>query len=412
MRSTKVWYRRLAVILIIPSMYAQAVTNYPFPRHTVYAPNTIKPNYRSQTQLDNDVRNFYNAWKTDYLVQEGVNSAGQPLYRINTPNESGAPRTVSEGQGYGMLIVALMAGYDAQAQTFFDGLWRFSRLHPSINDNRLMDWEWLKTQDVPDYSAFDGDADIAYALLLADKQWSSSGAINYKASAITVLAGVLQSTTGPASYLPTLGNWVKANDVKYNQFTPRPSDFMISHFRTFRTITGNTAWDRVTLSSQAIINAIQSTYSPTTGLLPDFIVAPHPAPPNFLEGPNDGAYSYNSGRVPWRIGLDVLLNNNAVSRAQVKKISTWISTKTGGYPAAIKAGYMLNGTPVPNSDYFSPFFVTPFGVAAMCDPLQQTWLNAIYNSVYIYNKHGYYEDTITLLGMLAMTGNYWNPAKP
>ncbi|WP_449437807.1 glycosyl hydrolase family 8 [Pedobacter steynii] len=35
--------------------------------------------------------------------------------------------------------------------------------------------------------ATDGDMDIAYALLLADKQWGSSGKINYKAEAISII---------------------------------------------------------------------------------------------------------------------------------------------------------------------------------------------------------------------------------
>lgn len=33
--------------------HAQAKSNRPFPQHIKYAPSTIKPNYRNQTQLDN-----------------------------------------------------------------------------------------------------------------------------------------------------------------------------------------------------------------------------------------------------------------------------------------------------------------------------------------------------------------------
>ena len=59
-----------------------------------------------------------------------------------------------------MVITALMAGHDPQAREIFDGLWAFSRAHPSKNDGQLMAWQVpTKKGDQPD-SAFDGDADI------------------------------------------------------------------------------------------------------------------------------------------------------------------------------------------------------------------------------------------------------------
>jgi endoglucanase len=318
--------------------------------------------------------------------------------------------TVSEGQGYGMVIVPIMAGHDPDAQVIFDGLFAFAREHPSESDARLMDW------NVPDpqgnSSAFDGDADIAYGLLLADAQWGSSGRINYKAEAEKMIAGILESTIGPESHLPMLGDWVDANGGVYNQYTPRSSDFMPVNFRAFRQATQDPVWDDVVLQSQHVMTAIQATYSIETGLLPDFIVikdeSPQPAPPGYLENPADGAYNYNAGRDPWRVGLDALLHDDANSRSIAQKISQWIQTAAGNDPANIRAGYELDGTPLPDSDYFTTFFVAPMGVAAMTDPAQQDWLNAIYDSVYKLHKD-YYEDSVNLLCLLVMTGNFWTP---
>lgn len=387
---------------------AQASPRYPFPQHLPYAPGTIKPNQRSQTQLDDDVRAFYDHWKANYLIQAGTTGDGHPLYRVSF-GSTNPGRTVSEGQGYGMIIVALMAGYDPEARTIFDGLWEFARQNPSDIDARLMDWEWF-AGDGPDASAFDGDADIAYGLLLAEAQWSNAGRIDYHAAAETVIAGILESTIGPDSRLPMLGDWTQPNGNPYNQYTPRSSDFMPSHFQAYGRATNNPVWITVVANSQAVITSLQQTHSPVTGLLPDFIVnangTPQPAAPNFLEGPNDGYYNYNAGRDPWRIGLDVLLNDDPVSRAQAQKMSTWIETSTGGDPQKIQAGYQLDGTPL--ADYFTSFFAAPFGVAAMTNPAQQQWLNNIYDSV--YDRHeDYYEDSVTLLTLLVMTGNFWDP---
>ena len=91
---------------------------YPFPQHISYAAGTISPNHRSQSQLDDDVRAFYDYWKSSFLVSAGTSSGGNPMYRVTFG--SGNPgSTVSEGQGFGMMIVAIMAGYDPLAKVYF-----------------------------------------------------------------------------------------------------------------------------------------------------------------------------------------------------------------------------------------------------------------------------------------------------
>lgn len=386
-----------------------ALPQRPFPQHVSYAPGTILPNHRTRAQLDDDVRVFYSAWKAAYVVAAGETQQGNPLYRISF-GSSAPERTVSEGQGYGMVIMALMAGYDADARMIFDGLWEFSRLYPSSNDPRLMAWE-VPPGDVG--SAFDGDADIAYGLLLAHAQWGSTGRIDYATGATTVIDGILASTIGPSSFLPMLGDWVSPQERQYNEFTPRSSDFILAHFRSFGRFTGQDAWSDVVSSCQMVIGSLLDGYSPATGLLPDFIVHRRgqfrPAPPNFLEGPNDGQYYYNAARDPWRLGTDALLNDDPASLNQAQKISAWIQSAAANTPANIRAGYKLNGVALRGSKYFTTIFAAPFGVAAMTNPGQQQWLNAVYDSVYSVHED-YYDDTVTLLCLLVMTGNYWDAA--
>ncbi|HUG34421.1 MAG TPA: glycosyl hydrolase family 8, partial [Anaerolineales bacterium] len=263
-------------------------------------------------------------------------------------------------------------------------------------------------------SAFDGDADIAYGLLLADAQWGSNGRINYKAEAETLMRSILESTIGSESHLPMLGDWTDQYGEVYSQYTPRSSDFMLVNFRAFGRATRDPVWTDIIWQSQYVMNEIQASYSPQSGLMPDFIVLagdlhiPQPAPPDFLEGPHDGHFNYNAGRVPWRVGSDALLNDDLASLAIAQKISHWIESSTNGDPANIRVGYDLDGNPLPDSDYFTTFFVAPMGVAAMTDPNQQEWLNAVYDSV--YNQHiDYYEDSVNLLCLLVMSGNAWTP---
>lgn len=385
----------------------------PFPQHRVYAEGTLRPGQFTQAEQDDDVRAYYDDWKAHYVIAAGTTPGGVPRYRISIGSTNPA-RTVSEGQGYGMLIVALMAGYDPQAQTIFDGLWEFARAYPSDIDPRLMGWQIPVVPGSND-SAFDGDADIAYALLLADAQWGSAGRINYRTAAENVIAGILESTIGPESRLPLLGDWVDANGAISNQYTPRSSDFMPAHFRAYGRATGDPVWDEVVAACQTVITHLQTEYSPDTGLLPDFIVpvsvadhTPQPAPPEFLEGPDDGHYYYNAFRDPWRIGTDALLNGDPVSLTQSRKLSQWAETIAGGDPAALRAGYRLDGVAVPGSDYFTIIVAAPLGVAAMTGPAQQAWLDSLYAAVRDAHED-YYEDTVTLLSLLIMTGNYWDP---
>ncbi|MBI2330830.1 MAG: beta-glucanase [Chloroflexi bacterium] len=379
----------------------------PFPQHVTYAPNSILPNHRTREQLDDDVRAYYDYWKANYVAEAGTNTDGFTMYRVVLgKDEPTRSTTVSEGQGYGMVIVPIMAGYDPDAQTIFDGMWAFVDEHRSEIDLRLMDWNVPLEEG--NASAFDGDADIAFGLLLADAQWGSDGRVNYKAEAETMIAGILESTIGPESHLPMLGDWVNVGEPQYNQFTPRSSDFMLVNFRAFRNATNDPVWEDVIFQSQTLMANIQEQYSPQTGLMPDFIVNSVPAPANFLENVTDGAYNYNAGRVPWRVGADALLNDDSLSRFLVQNISHWVEASAEGDPLKIRSGYELTGEPLPDSDYFTTFFVAPMGVAAMNDPAQQEWLNKIYDSV--YNNHiDYYEDSIDLLCMMVMSGNFWSP---
>lgn len=372
-----------------------------------------------ESRSDADVVAFYNYWKSNYIAEAGTVEEHK-LYRVRygKVGTSDANVTVSEGMGYGMLISVMMAGpYDPDAQDIFNGLFRYTKAHPSTNDSRLMAWRQPKLPTQCDCAAFDGDADIALALVLANEQWGSSGDINYIKEARTVIAGIEENMIGQDSHLPMLGDWVGSNAEHYNQWTPRSSDFMFDNFRSFSFITADHAyWDSVITKSHMVINHIQSQYSPVTGLLPDFmqgtalnniqpVFAPFPNGKNyFLEGVNDPDY-YNAGRDPWRIGVDALLNKDSASLAEVRKMSNWMKNSTNGNTNNIHIGYHLNGNPIKSGS--TTFFIAPFGVAAMTGgDAQQSWLNSIYNAVKAKHEK-YYEDSVNLLSLLIMTGNYW-----
>lgn len=385
---------------------AQAAPNYPFGSHRqAYVSGTLSPSV-GRASADQSTASFYNSWKQRYL--KTACKSGE--YRIKA--DTGDAYVVSEGQGYGMLITVMMAGNDPQAQTYFDGLHRYNRGHPSVNDPDLLAWaQDVNCKNVVGAdSATDGDLDIAYALLLADAQWGSAGSINYLSEARKVIAAIRRSNVHPTTKLVNLGDWVDSSSPTYYNST-RSSDWMLGHFRAFGAKLGDSYWTGVLDAHQNLIVKMQSTYAPNTGLLPDFIVntntTARPAPAGFLEGDYDGAYSWNAGRVPWRIGIDAAVSGDTRSRTAARKLSQWIRVKAGNNPSNVKAGYKLDGSVIDN--YNEVFFTAPFAVAATVDPDAQVWLDKLWTYMATGAPGDYYGDSVKLLSMLAVSNNWIKP---
>ncbi len=220
----KLTYRSIAFVLILASVLlssVQAAENRPFPytRNGMedghkWLHKTIRPWLRggsyetasngsrrsNQDEINTDVRSYAQYWSAAYIVKKGSDQ-----YRVSmgpwgetfewdehVPKKEFWKYTTSEGQGYGMLIMATMGNKflpvlsetggvspSPRARVIFNGLWRYAKAHPTQSNNGLMDWETNGPgADGPgidgvihDDSAFDGDADMALALFMAHRQW-------------------------------------------------------------------------------------------------------------------------------------------------------------------------------------------------------------------------------------------------
>lgn len=381
--------------------------NVPFGSHMFpYQPGTLRPS-GSQSTLDQAVVDYYNRWKAAFVRQ----NCGNGWYEVISPDADHP--YVAEAQGYGMMIVATMAGADPSAKTIFDGMVKYMLAHPSVNNPNLLAAEQdsaCRSVNGSD-SATDGDMDVAMGLLLADRQWGSAGTYNYRQLAIQHINAIKASEVNPTTNLLKLGDWSSCCDALY--YTTRPSDFHIDHMRAFREATGDAAWDTIRNAHQTLITNLQNQYAPSTGLLPDFVVTtnttPKPAPGQVLEDPNDGKYWWNSCRTPWRIGVDAVTSGNAASLASARKMNTWIKSKTGNNPNNIAVGYSLSGTQIQSGS--EPAFFAPFAVAALTDSGSQAWLDALWNKMLNtpFGSNDYYSTSIQLQVMIIVTGNYWVP---
>jgi len=383
----------------------------PFPQHVTYKAGCILPNHISRQQMDDSVRSFYKAWKKRY-VRKGCNTDEYYVWFEGPYTHN--KQCVSEGQGYGMIITVLMAGADTAAQTVYNGLYRYYKSHPSRNDPYLMAWAQKKDcSNIDGTSATDGDMDIAYSLLLADTQWGSNGKINYREEGRHMINAILQKEINQKTFSVLLSNSSEHDSKDY--FDMRTSDFMPAHFRAFRDVSGNADWNKAVDSNYKLFKYLQDTYSPEAGLFPDFInkvgTQVRPARPRYLESRHDGSYNYNACRIPWRIATDYIVNGEPRAADMVTKINRWIQGTTKGNPDNISAGYSLGGEDLKDRYYEALCFIGPFSVAAMVGKDNQPWLNKLWDYMVGFRMSGfdYYDNSIKMINMIILSGNYWPP---
>ncbi|GAA2025768.1 glycosyl hydrolase family 8 [Catenulispora yoronensis] len=372
-----------------------------FPSHQTYKVGVMPS--ASQAVRDAAVQKQYDSWKATYLVHGCATNE----YYVSTKGDKDATNNgpVSEGQGYGMNIVPLMAGYDANAQAEFNGLWQLVKDHE--DQYGMMQWQLdgktckYYSSGAPD-GATDGDLDIGYGLILADKQWGG-----YQADALNWLSNFYAHNVAPDGHL-------KCEDDGPNTDT-RPSDQMIDHLRAFAAYDSAHDWNKVITRTEAVDSSLVSNYSSAYGLLPDFVVGanatPQPAPAHYQENQPDNIVGYNSIRVPWHMGTDALLNGTAASfeLSDATKWSNCAKQVSGANPGKVYPHLNLNCTGYNTTD-LAEEAGDAIGPSAMAAG-DQAWTDTIWS--YLQTNpygDGYFGESIKTLVMIVMAGDYWSPA--
>lgn len=426
---------------------SRAVTvNKPFPQGLTID-GLLKPNV-SQDVMKSQIESYYDQWKERYVkplvfTNGAVDTQGGTGIVIDgDANGKGwnwdkdeLSISTSEAHGWGMIIFALMAGHDNQAKDYFDKMYKIKVNYPSKNSSNLMSWIIPARGDFSiqqQANATDGDMDIAYALLLADKQWGGSPAgytETYKEAAIRMITDLaeLNILEGTGIHFPRLANsddeWADVREWKVT----RPSDFMIGHMDIFSEVTtGETSqkWKDVMDITIKIVNHIQSEYSNKTGLMPEFLgnkdkdfskkIGAYKGFSDEWEGKKDDVFFYNASRFPWRYSMGYIRTKNAEVKASMDKLNSWVvsnhQTNNKYDPEKTCAGYTLSGTRNEsyNSRNVKAGFMAGLAVSDDRESLTKAWENTsdfITSTEYKY----YYENSMSLLTMLYVSGNWWCP---
>jgi hypothetical protein len=189
---------------------------------------------------------------------------------------------------------------------------------------------------------------------------------------------------------------------------------MIGHFRAFAKATNDTFWSTTVIDRcYALIERVQSTYSPTAGLLPDFIIncdtTPIPSPGGYGDFTStEGFFFANACRNPWRWGTDYVLSGDSRWKDVTNKMVNFIKQDSGGSAARIGAGYRLDGSAMGRA-YAPKGIIGPMICGAMVDASHQAFANDLWSWTLANFSTDYYDSELMFLPMLVASGNWWNP---
>jgi len=372
----------LVSIFLSTVNYSQ--TQQPFPANKVFDNGLMATSKNSQHALDN-----YNTWKTNF-----VENCSNDRKRIKFDDPS---QTVSEGIGYGMLLAVYAAD-----KTLFDGLWLYYK--DNVNVNGVMNWKinGCSSGTSGFNGATDAELDAAFALIVADYQWKSTGTIHYKNDATTLIAAIKNHEVEANTFVLKPGDQFGGSQIT------NPSYFSPAYYRAYGAFTNDaTFWNQVAAKSYTIINNNLTVNNAVGGLVSDWCMASGAYSPQ-AGGYNQGGktYSFDAARTPWRIAVDYAWYGNADAKTYSKKSSDFVRVNLGG-SANIKDGYNQNGSL--SGQWHNATFVGAFACAAMAGE-NQAHLDASYNDLNSLGEPtSYFNQTLKTLYLFLLTGNFYLP---
>jgi len=375
--------------------WPNGIAAHPFPVN-VHSANCIYPAAANKE----DVITAYNQWKDAVVTADGASG----YLRIKKP-DSGTVigSTVSEGIGYGMLLAVFMGD-----QYLFDNLWKYEQEH--LDAQLLMNWEIGPDGKVTSGgtgAASDGDEDMAFALVMADRQWGGSGSLD---DTYLNTAKVLIDLIWTHEVDHSRGEMLKPGDQWGNVDVTNPSYFAPAYYRVFGEVTGKTSdWLKVVDSSYSIIDKSLNTTSgnATNGLVPAWCNSAGTPVAAYADAPLH--FQNDSTRTPFRVGQDYCYFGDPRAKAYLSKITDFY---LGVGLSNIVTGYNLDGTPHPDKNWGTvqaASFIGPAGVAAMSDPKYQAFIDEAYGKLATFQLTAgtiYYQKSWTALSLLMLTGNF------
>lgn len=357
--------------------------------------------YPSQADAE-DARLAFLRFRAEIVTADGARGYLRTR-RPDTPD--GVPNsTVSEGIAYGMIIAVMF-----DDQPLFDAFWQYALCF--LNQNGLMSWYIAPdgSRALGSGGATDSDEDMAWALVMAHRQWGGQGSLGetYLSHAQRQIERVWQFEVDHDQFAGML----IPGDEWRGQNVFNPSYFAPNQYRLFGEVSGNReGFARVIERGYEIVfkSLNDASQNRENGLVPAWCNAdgtPVEAFPGAMTN-----YQTDSARLPFRLGQDFAYNGDARARQYLAQVTQFFAAL--GAPQ-IGDGYELSGKPAPDPRTEQPnpgsaVFVGGAAVGAQHDPRYQAFLDAAYMRLRtgkLLARSRYYNHCWTVMSLLMLTGN-------
>lgn len=334
----------------------------------------------------NDIYDVYVSWRNTF-AEPCTN--GRYRIKFDTPSQS-----VSEGIAYGMLLSVY-----ANDKELFDGLWLYYQ--DFVNANGVMNWKIDGcTTVIGNNGATDAELDAAYALIVADKRWQSTGTINYESDALSLISII------KTYEVESVTNVLKPGDAWGGSNTTNPSYLTPGYFRVFGVYSNDTTyWNAVANKSYAIINANLTQNNASYNLVSDWSKADGSYSNEVSWAYDQGrSYYYDAARTPWRMATDYVWFGDAQAATYNQLCIDFVNAQ-GGF-SEIYPGYSQAGVAI-DTTYKDPTFTGAYSSAAMTST-NQTFVNNGYTELKNQATTAYFGATLRAIYMFALSGNMYN----
>ncbi len=369
---------KMAMVPAFAFGLAQATVNFPYPQSTNYGGNGIV--LSNQAEAATELKAAFEYYLKDKYKESGNYAAIEKDHGSNT--------YVSEGTGYGMLMMVYFSDNTTSYQSQFDKMWAFYKA--GSNEHGLMNWSFgtLTPSDNKANAATDAEMDVAAALIMASYQFGDE---KYLDEARTLLQNVKKYEFEENGLHKPGDAW---NDKK------NPSYVAPAYYRLFAEVDKDNAefWNTTAMNANyALLEKNSAEYS--TGLFDNWSDASGKG--------MDKYYGYDAARTPWRLAQDFYWFGESKAKTMLDKLGAWVSSK----PASEMKGTIERSGSQMWNDHNSTFVATLM-TSLVTDASRQDKLDEYWKEAVSLGEEPYFEQSMKVLCGLLVSGNMPNFANP
>ena len=388
-----------SLLLLVAVSYSQTV-NFPYPMRKNYGNSTI--NATSSTASANLKAKFQNFMDQFYVEGTCSNKRNGTCARIKFGAPGNPTETVSEGIGYGMLLMVYFSENSPgkSYQSEFDKLWMYYQNW--TNNNGLMNWKIQHGNANANFTggnvtgsnaATDAEYDAALALIMAHYQFGSSLSKNYLDTARALITKIWQHEHNSDGLHKPGDEW---------EADRNPSYVAPAAYELFKDLGTALNWTTALTRNYTFLKNNQNQ-STTTGLPSGWA---NPDGTTKVCSNNCGittiAYDQDAVRAPWRWAKANAWFGHADAKTLLTKLASWVSTKNA---SDVKGPIQLNGTWGTNGN---SSYVGSLACALTVSNTYQSNLNSYWNVLNGIENEPYFNQAMRLLTGLLITGNMPN----